>query len=233
MQLQTRIRSLVLGLATLFAYTGAEATLVTINFEAVNTYVDSAYADYFGTTATGSITWDTSISDVNVEPPGSTYFTGSYIGAVTHFSFTSANAGTGFVFSATAVPAGPSNGVSFISVQDETTSPFRDRFIAKDALTTNVAALPDAWLDLDILWTNGAGLFTSDALPLSAAEFADPNTAFWRQLDIDFPSTGVDVSTWNVTGISAGVNPVPLPAAVWLFGSGLLSLIGIARKKAA
>ena len=29
------------------------------------------------------------------------------------------------------------------------------------------------------------------------------------------------------------VNPVPVPAAVWLFGSGLLGLIGIARRKKA
>jgi len=28
-----------------------------------------------------------------------------------------------------------------------------------------------------------------------------------------------------------GVNPVPVPAAVWLFGSGLLGLVGIARRK--
>lgn len=31
----------------------------------------------------------------------------------------------------------------------------------------------------------------------------------------------------------AGTNPVPVPAAVWLFGSGLLGLIGVARRKAA
>ena len=29
------------------------------------------------------------------------------------------------------------------------------------------------------------------------------------------------------------VSAVPIPAAVWLFGSGLLGLIGVARKKAA
>ena len=27
------------------------------------------------------------------------------------------------------------------------------------------------------------------------------------------------------------LNPVPVPAAVWLFGSGLIGLIGLARKK--
>jgi hypothetical protein len=33
--------------------------------------------------------------------------------------------------------------------------------------------------------------------------------------------------TWN----SAAVSAVPVPAAVWLFGSGLLGLAGVARRK--
>lgn len=33
--------------------------------------------------------------------------------------------------------------------------------------------------------------------------------------------------------IGIAVNPIPVPAAVWLFGSGLISLIGIARRKKA
>ena len=33
--------------------------------------------------------------------------------------------------------------------------------------------------------------------------------------------------------IIADVNPVPVPAAVWLFGSGLIGLVGVARKKKA
>ena len=33
--------------------------------------------------------------------------------------------------------------------------------------------------------------------------------------------------------ITGGVSTVPLPATVWLFGSGLLGLIGVARKKTA
>ncbi len=40
----------------------------------------------------------------------------------------------------------------------------------------------------------------------------------------------------NAGSISTGkleVSPVPVPAAVWLFGSGLLGLVGIARRKAA
>lgn len=34
-------------------------------------------------------------------------------------------------------------------------------------------------------------------------------------------------------GIGIVVNPVPVPAAVWLFGSGLLGLVGLARRKKA
>ncbi len=42
-----------------------------------------------------------------------------------------------------------------------------------------------------------------------------------------FPDAGV-----NYTGITYAASPVPVPAAVWLFGSGLLGLIGISRKSA-
>ena len=45
----------------------------------------------------------------------------------------------------------------------------------------------------------------------------------------------VNVHTVNFSGGEIRgqviVNPVPIPAAVWLFGSGLLGLIGIARRK--
>jgi hypothetical protein len=55
-------------------------------------------------------------------------------------------------------------------------------------------------------------------------------------LNLDF----VGGSKWSLGGtgtnnlfISGGISPVvvPLPAAVWLFGSGLVGLIGVARKK--
>lgn len=42
-----------------------------------------------------------------------------------------------------------------------------------------------------------------------------------------------DYSVQLVTFGSANVNVVPVPAAVWLFGSGLLGLVGVARRKKA
>ena len=68
----------------------------------------------------------------------------------------------------------------------------------------------------------------------------------WAKEDAAVPSFSAlwdDVYTSEVRIIGgprmvAGIDnymasPVPIPAAVWLFGSGLLGLIGIARKKAA
>lgn len=40
-----------------------------------------------------------------------------------------------------------------------------------------------------------------------------------------------DVSTIHITSVTPDVSAVPVPAAVWLFGSGLLGLVGIARRK--
>jgi len=37
---------------------------------------------------------------------------------------------------------------------------------------------------------------------------------------------------WNVTGSVTNLSAIPVPAAVWLFGSGLLGLVGIARRRA-
>jgi hypothetical protein len=48
--------------------------------------------------------------------------------------------------------------------------------------------------------------------------------------------TNLTLSSTGVLSVSAGTTPpppVPLPAAVWLFGSGLLGLIGVGRRRAA
>lgn len=49
----------------------------------------------------------------------------------------------------------------------------------------------------------------------------------------DFNSACITPGSANVSGTgdcSVSVNPVPVPAAIWLFGSGLLGLIGVSRR---
>ena len=40
----------------------------------------------------------------------------------------------------------------------------------------------------------------------------------------------IDIGSGNSMTVTA-INTVPVPAAIWLFGSGLLGLIGISRRK--
>lgn len=50
----------------------------------------------------------------------------------------------------------------------------------------------------------------------------------------DFNSACLTPGSSNISGTgdcSVAVNPVPVPAAIWLFGSGLIGLIGISRRK--
>jgi hypothetical protein len=42
---------------------------------------------------------------------------------------------------------------------------------------------------------------------------------------------GIADESWGLNNVQVEVSAVPVPAAVWLFGSGLLGLIVIARKK--
>ena len=38
---------------------------------------------------------------------------------------------------------------------------------------------------------------------------------------------------YDISIVTAGAPPIPVPAAVWLFGSGLLGLVGVARRRKA
>lgn len=49
---------------------------------------------------------------------------------------------------------------------------------------------------------------------------------------VNWTFSGDDAYTNSMTITSTGIAAVPVPAAVWLFGSGLLGLVGIARRKA-
>jgi PKD repeat protein len=78
--------------------------------------------------------------------------------------------------------------------------------------------------DLIYAWEFGDGTApTLDPTPLHI--YQSPGTYF-AQLAVEDDFGQIDFST-----IEINVSAVPVPAAVWLFGSGLIGLIGIARRK--
>ena len=96
--------------------------------------------------------------------------------------------------------------------------------------------------NVGFLWAlkpSGAPLWTS--LPSQNSDGLD-HMVTWKITD--GPAVGNWVIAWeDLTGggdrdfndivLEVSLQPIPIPAAVWLFGSGLLGLIGIARRKVA
>ena len=78
-------------------------------------------------------------------------------------------------------------------------------------------ANPDVWKSFSFTAITGPDVSGGVTLQLGATNGpGNPTTMFYDNISI-----------------TADVNAVPVPAAVWLFGSGLLGLVGVARRKKA
>jgi len=89
------------------------------------------------------------------------------------------------------------------------------------------------YFGIQLDWFNVPSPFISESLPdyvpLNAQEFDFlSNTGLLDRSNINFPDDYVRLS-YTVTSIQA----VPVPAAVWLFGTGVLGLVGSAKRKKA
>ncbi len=83
-------------------------------------------------------------------------------------------------------------------------------------------------------YAEGGGFTDADSgsIPMSIARL--PNGVDTDHNASDFGSACLTPGGANIGGngdCSVGINPVPVPAAAWLFGSGLLGLIGISRRR--
>lgn len=65
-------------------------------------------------------------------------------------------------------------------------------------------------------------------------ELMDPTSGNWVPAKDEYDLLATDAGTQLFTSSGGAfyyTSPVPVPAAVWLFGSGLLGLVGVARRK--
>lgn len=113
-----------------------------------------------------------------------------------------------------------------------------DSFLVNSASTSNQNwnGLADPSMQFGLRKENVLGQLWADILPPDTSDWslislADINAPDWRILDFGVSGTSHfsnDQLRWDVTSFS--VSAVPVPAAVWLFGSGLLGLLGMRKK---
>ncbi|MDH5513939.1 MAG: VPLPA-CTERM sorting domain-containing protein [Gammaproteobacteria bacterium] len=90
-------------------------------------------------------------------------------------------------------------------------------------------------------WSFDSSTFAPTGFLIVLKSASKPGFAAWL---FDGPAAASDAGTWlvawtNQNGVQHDLShlsiyaptPVPVPAAVWLFGSGLLGLVGVARRK--
>jgi len=194
------------------------AQIINVNYSGVVTDIGSLLTGdgiAVGTTMNGSFTYDTAGG-----------------GVVDEFSTSFAN---GFFAS-----IGPSGGT--ITVQNDqmngsATLPadgFRINANDTTSNTLNGYANPD--MQFGIRQQNIDGQLWDDTLPpdlndWSLITLAAINAPDWRWLDFGLSTTNFpdDQIRWEVTEFS--VSAVPVPAAVWLFGTALIGFVGYSRRR--
>ena len=195
----------VVGGGALVSASSASAALMTFTF--TGEYVSGPAGP--GTTITGTITYDTSTA-----PTGGNGTTFSRYTSVPTFSLTYAVENGG----GTTIAAGSSTGSLQIDVRDNHGSG-KDEFHIVSGANASIGDPVDD-LELRLLDETDLDAVSGLDLPSMLAVSAFDDLAEFTLND----RQGLD-SIFRLTEITA----VPIPAAAWLFGSGLLGLFGALR----
>jgi len=108
--------------------------------------------------------------------------------------------------------------------------------------TTNSAIVTDANADQGGWAASSAGIPVADTLwgknANASAGIGYGSTGNFFNAVAGTPNTYSNIGTWTLTGnnlifTSATASAVPLPTAVWMFGAGLMGLLGATRRKSA
>lgn len=126
---------------------------------------------------------------------------------------------------------GNTGSTNTITFSQPVTNPFMAVFSLGSPIVTDVTYNFDSPFDVIVGGANsafgGSSVVEQDGNILSGIEGNGTIMFLGTYTSISF--TVPNNESWH--GFTIGVQQIPVPAAVWLFGSGLLGLIGIARRK--
>ncbi len=205
--------------AGFFAPTNSYATALTYAYSGYIYYIEGGYVGLVpsGTAITGTFTID--LANANPAQSGGTVGSASYwalnsIGGSQYGTPAPSN----YLFSQNATWAGYSFTTS-VSPIDSRSSIVgaTGQYSQNSSYWQAQAANNGNWSDVGFNNYSGQSTYDSNGLPIINAK----------------DSGGIIGDSFGTVGFNfLSVQPVPLPAAAWLFGSGLLGLIGVARRKA-
>jgi len=209
---------------------------------------DSVTGDIALNTAADSLTGNTSVANGNITwtmGDGSTIMVNSLSGnadPILGFGLGASTAGTastfGFTFNLPVALTGQINASSSVSYSLTSLSSAGAQITANgnvvtaSEVDTSIGGLGFLNKGVDVGSTFG---FVGGPQTQNSSVFTASNS-FTGDLAYDLMEVKVDFalsanSTVGVSGFVEQVAVVPVPAAVWLFGSGLIGLIGVARRK--
>ena len=131
------------------------------------------------------------------------------------------------------MPGAPSRSLGGVDFPDATPDIAGPVTLLQGTMTS--ATIVDLGTGLFEFQIVGAG-FTDTKYPELLDFYGLPDISYLGGLNISFATTasmGADFSTDDIRSGDVVNQPVPIPPAVWLFGSGLVGLAGIARRRRA
>ena len=206
----------------------AEAASVTIQFTGTIDTVSANAAGFLniGDNFSGTYTYDTTVADT-----ASPTDTGRYTNALTAVSISVGN----FSFSK-GIDQTPDPGTDSITIGDNVFPPQNVDFYGLNASEfsgQSIGSYAANQLSFQMALIDGDGtIFTDDTLLTNAPDLAAFQSG--HQYDSSFLSLLLNdngQASFFVEAQLLSITAVPVPASAWLFGSGLISLFGMARHK--
>ena len=206
----------------------AHAKLVTVQFNGTVDFISSGATGLIdiGNSFSGSYTYETLTPDADASS-----ISGEYIYAIKEMSFF-----VGDLYFSKGVDPTPSFGTDSILIVNNGFGIDLDLYAAivpvLDGADVGIFSANNFGFEMSLFDQTGT-VYTNDSLPsdLNLASFQNSDPNLQPTLQLMFTNDGKK-STFSSANISS-ISTVPVPASIWLLGTGLVGLISLTKRKIA